>query len=652
MLTRREFAIRTIGAAAALIALKVGDFGGAIPASAQGTQVPLDAPWAARHGLSAGDYQSEFNTWTAQGYRLVDVSGYQDGGEARYAAIWQQYDSPAWQAYHGVTASDHQARFDQLTSQGYRLVHISGYEVNGSVLYAAIWEQSSVPAWQAYHGVSAADHQARFDQLTGQGYRLLDVSGYAQAGQPTYAAIWVQSDGRTWQACHGLTASDFQDQFNQFTSQGYRLVKVSGYGVGGMDYYAGVFEQSPSPAWIARHDVAGSDYQGVFDQWRYQGFRPTRVSGYSVSGQTRFAAIFESVGLSSDDLSTIQATVNGVLQKNNVPGASIAIAKDGRLVYAAGFGNLDSAGHAVSPTNVFRIASMSKAITSTTILHLLEQDQLKLTDTVFGSKGILGTTYGKKAYTANMRAITIDNLLHHTAGGWPNDDTDPMFKNTSDSQAQLIGWVLNNTVDGSGGKSLYHLATPGTQYAYSNFGYCVLGRVIEKVTGQSYATYVQQNIQSMCGINNMNVGGNTLADRRADEAQYFGDNGDDPYGMNVARMDSHGGWLASSIDYLRYMVHVDGFPTKPDILLPADITAMTTGSAANANYGMGWSLTPPNWWHSGGLPGTATIMVRTPDGFCWVALFNSRGGNAGSDQDAMMWAIHDSVKAWPSYDLF
>jgi D-alanyl-D-alanine carboxypeptidase len=212
--------------------------------------------------------------------------------------------------------------------------------------------------------------------------------------------------------------------------------------------------------------------------------------------------------------------------------------------------------------------------------------------------------------------------------------------------------VLDNTIDGSGGSSLYHLATPGTKYAYSNFGYCVLGRVIEKITGQSYTNYVQQNIQSRCGISNMNIAGNALVDRRADEAQYFGQNGEDPYGMNVARMDSHGGWLASSIDYLRFMVRVDGFQTKPDILLPADITSMTTGSTANANYAMGWSLSPPNWWHNGSLPGTQTIMVRTPDGFCWAALFNSRGGSTGNDQDTMMWAIHDSVKAWPSYDLF
>ena len=462
----------------------------------------------------------------------------------------------------------------------------------------------------------------------------------------------MQTDGRAWQARHGLTSSAYQTAFTQLTSQGYRLTRVSGYGVGGTDYYAAIFERIASPMLSARHNVAGADYQGVFDQWRYQGFRPYCVSGYSVAGQTRFAVSFDNVGLSSTDLTTIWNTVNAVLQKDNIPGASIAIAKDGRLVYAAGFGNLDAAGHAVSPTNVFRLASMSKAITSAGHPPPEGARPLQLTDEVFGNGGILGTQYGTKAYTANMRAITIDQLLHHTAGSWQNDGNDPMFKNPSYNHAQLIGWVLDNTTDGPGGASLYHLATPGSTYGYSNFGYCVLGRVIEQLTGQTYTAWVQHNVLSACGITDMAIGGNTLADRRADEAQYFGQNGGDPYGMNVVRMDSHGGWIASSIDYARFMVRVDGFATKPDILTASDITGMVTGSTANPSYGQGWMLAGPNWWHNGSLPGTQTEMVRTPDGFCWVVLINTQNGSTLGDMDQMMWKIHDTVKSWPTYDLF
>jgi len=648
--TRRDFIIRTTGAAAALFLLPEWRVRWVETALAQSDDALPGAAWQARHNLSPSDFQDEFNNWTSQGYRMVDISGYQQNGDVRYAAIWEQVDSPPWRARNGLSADDYQAQFDQLKAQGYHPVRVSAFNANGSVYYNGIWEQSPVGAWEANHVLSAEDYQATFNRLRDQGYRLIDVSGYELNDRPYYAAIFQEADGPAWEGRHGLSSAEYQSTFNRLKGQGYRMVHVSGYGVGRTPYYAGIWEKTEGPDWEARTGLAASAYQGVFDQWFYQGFRPARVCGYDAGGQTQMAAIFNLVGFSSADLATIRNTVNGVMQKHKVPGAAIAFAKDGRLVYAGGFGKLDSGGHEVSPTNVFRLASISKAITAVTILSLVEQQQFNLTDTVFGDAGILGTTYGSKRYTANMRAITVDHLLHHTSGGWDKDHADPMFRNNSYSHAELIGWVLDNTTDGSDEKSMYHLDRPGAHYAYSNFGYCLLGRVIEAVTGQSYATYVQQNILSQCGITDMDIAGNTLADRRPDEAEYFGGNA---YDMNVARMDSHGGWIASAIDYVRFIVRVDGFDTPPDILQPASIATMTTGSSANPRYAMGWELTPPNWWHNGSLPGTTTIMVRTPDGFCWAALFNTRASSGiDGDQDQMMWTIHDSVTAWPSYDLF
>src|SRR5262245_2084837 len=116
--------------------------------------------WQARHGLTAQQYQNEFNRLVSQGYRLVDVSGYGEGGEARYAAIWEQAPGPAWEARHGLTAAQYQATFDSLVAQGYRLVHVAGYSVQGVDQYAAIWDRSPGPVWQARHGMTPEQYQA------------------------------------------------------------------------------------------------------------------------------------------------------------------------------------------------------------------------------------------------------------------------------------------------------------------------------------------------------------------------------------------------------------------------------------------------------------------------------------------------------------
>ncbi len=146
-----------------------------------------------------------------------------------YAAIWEQRQGPSWQARHGLTSAQYQQAFNDLVSQGFRLVQVSGYGVNGEDRDAAIWEQSGGPVWQARHGLTSAQYQQAFNDLVGQGFRLVQVSGYGVGGQDFYAAIWEQRQGPPWQARHGLSSTQYQHVFNGLVGQGFRLVQVSGY---------------------------------------------------------------------------------------------------------------------------------------------------------------------------------------------------------------------------------------------------------------------------------------------------------------------------------------------------------------------------------------------------------------------------------------
>ncbi|MEH2350415.1 MAG: hypothetical protein V7K55_20920 [Nostoc sp.] len=236
--------------------------------------------WEARHGLTSAQYQATFDKLVGEGYRLVDVSGYDVNGQGRYAAIWVKSGGPAWEARHGLTSAQYQATFDKLVGEGYRLVHVSGYSVNGQDRYAAIWEKSDGPAWQARHGLTSAQYQATFDKLVGEGYRLVDVSGYDVNGQDRYAAIWVKSGGPAWQARHGLTSAQYQATFDKLVGEGYRLVDVSGYNVNGQNRYAAIWEKSGGSAWEARHGLTSAQYQATFDKLVGEGYRLVDVSGY------------------------------------------------------------------------------------------------------------------------------------------------------------------------------------------------------------------------------------------------------------------------------------------------------------------------------------------------------------------------------------
>jgi CubicO group peptidase (beta-lactamase class C family) len=316
----------------------------------------------------------------------------------------------------------------------------------------------------------------------------------------------------------------------------------------------------------------------------------------------------------------------------------VAIARHGQFVYQQGFGYADKASREqVTPSHVFRIASVTKPITSVAIFSLIEQGRLRLNDPIFGSQGLLQFDYGK-SYSERVSKITLYHLLTHTCGGWENDANDPMFSNPALNHKELITWTVLN-------RSLEY--EPGTHFAYSNFGYCILGRVLEKVTGQSYAEFVKQNILAKCGIKTMQLAGNTLAQRAHAEVLYYGQNGPNPYTMNVIRMDSHGGWVATPVDLVQFAMHVDGFNSTPNILKAESIKAMTSASATNSRYACGWSVNDaPNWWHIGSLPGTTAIMVRTASGLCWAALTNTRTKGMDLAIDDMMWNMVKAVPGW------
>jgi hypothetical protein len=237
--------------------------------------------FVARHGLTSQQYQQEFDKLTGQGFCLTDVSGYDVGGQAHYAAIWEQRNCPAFVARHGLTSQQYQQEFDKLVGQeGFRLKLVDGYGVGGQDQFAAIWEKTSGPAFVARHGLTSQQYQQEFDKLTSEGFCLTDVSGYAAGGQAHYAAIWVQGGCPAFVARHGLTSQQYQQEFDKLVGQGFRLTLVSGSKVGGQDQFAAIWQKTAGPEFVARHGLTSEAYQQEFDKLVGQGFRLKLVSGY------------------------------------------------------------------------------------------------------------------------------------------------------------------------------------------------------------------------------------------------------------------------------------------------------------------------------------------------------------------------------------
>jgi len=343
------------------------------------------------------------------------------------------------------------------------------------------------------------------------------------------------------------------------------------------------------------------------------------------------------------ELDQIASLVQQFLTQFRVPSLSIAIARQGEFVYRNAFGLIDKENHRDASTeSLYRIASISKPITSVAVFSLIEQGKINLHDHVFGPDGVLGNDYGTNLPDW-VRIITVYHLLTHTAGGWSNNKNDPMFQRSGHlNQHEFIAWIL-----ASPSQKLEN--EPGTNYAYSNFGYCILGRIIEKVSGLTYSDYVKQNVLAKCGISDMRIAGDKLADRSPSEAVYYDDSGHSPYNMDFRRMDSHGGWLASPTDLVEFAMRVTGLKAGEQILKEETVKTMMTPSTVNAGYACGWCVNNrPNWWHDGSLPGTSSILVRTASGLCWSAISNARNEGISPALDQLIWKIVRYVPAWQS----
>ena len=404
--------------------------------------------------------------------------------------------------------------------------------------------------------------------------------------------------------------------------------------------------------------------------------------GLLVAGPAKEPAV-SMTGKADKRLESLDRMMDGFLRRHRLPGAAVAVVRHGRLVYARGFGVADrQSGEVVQPQSLFRIASLSKPVTAVAILQLVETKRLKLDDTVAGVLQLR-----PKVDAARAARVTIRQCLQHT-GGWDRSDSfDPMF------QSIRIARVLGTKAPAGPAEVIRFMQKwpldfdPGTRYAYSNYGYCLLGRVIEKISGETYESYVRKHVLKPMGVTGMRVGKTLESGRFDGEVRYHVDGErvglsvfDKDLGRRVSRaygawyleaMDSHGGWIASAVDMARFASALQSPGRKPflkpgslkEMFAPpaAPVSRKKDGAVEDVYYGLGFQVRElgegrMNQWHSGSLPGTSTLLVRRFDGMVWAVMFNSRrpcdGTSPASAIDRLVHEAVNEVQEWPKGDLF
>jgi len=325
----------------------------------------------------------------------------------------------------------------------------------------------------------------------------------------------------------------------------------------------------------------------------------------------------------------VDSVVKAAMQQQGIPGMTVALAKNGSMLYVQAYGLSDIATHlATQPDTIFQIGSITKQFTAAVIMKLQEQGKVDVDDALH-------------AYLPEYNfpgTITLRMLLTHTSG--LADFT---------SFAQYPSWAINGASEATVLTAVSQASLefpPGTQWSYSNSNYFVLGAVIEKVSGQSYPANLAEYFFQPLALTSTSF---SLPPSAQSATGYTLDGQNVVPALDVDRSAPFAaGALSSNVADL---VAWDNALIHGKVVSPASFTEMTTpvgvSVTAGTPYGFGLGLrtfnSRPTIWHNGLINGfTADTNVLLDTGFAVVVLTNTDAANPDAIALQIMSAVCNS----------
>jgi len=324
-------------------------------------------------------------------------------------------------------------------------------------------------------------------------------------------------------------------------------------------------------------------------------------------------AVAEDVVVSGDEVPRYAEFDNVIVQfmvDSGISAGQLAFGRAGTVLFSHAYGAA-SLPMRVHTSSIFRVASVSKAFTAAALSTLLHKGGFTMETPLFPYLGIRSALLPSQRPDSRIDRVTIGQAAAHTAGLGPSGDGDPEFayrkvENAIDAAGPLTQLQFTQYVYGLGLAS-----DPGRTYAYSNVGYFLLGRVIEKASGMPYMDYVRAVLAPL-GITDVVLSATDIAGRRPNEVPYESD-GD---GLSVLEPRTqrrlplpYGG-----------ATYWETFDACSDLATSASSLVRFLGTYAA--WGVG--ARAPGSARAGAMPGTESVVRNRKDGIDYAFVFNKR----------------------------
>jgi len=403
-----------------------------------------------------------------------------------------------------------------------RVVDIAPHYVGITIRYATVWVGNTGTQKKTYKvALTKTWAQLTAEATTGGSWRLTDLESLRPRTNCPTPPNCPLTDERFYGVFIQNTGNDARTQ--SFRTETYENIKAR-IGGGrladiepskqnhGTFYFVTENKNSDEKGWwgTGLFDTDAQHPDSVYHAPLRTGGRYTKLKPYVWNGTQSYAGVLVSredvptrgsSNASNAALNAIDAAAKTRIKNSGTPGLVLAISKNGNLVHARGYGKSDvAAGRLTEPTDMFRLASVSKTIGAAAILRLIQDSAripggaerpLTLASKVFG--GIF--PYTAPAQTPNLGQITVQHLLEHRSG------LNGSYFEWIDTPANVITREAEVRADGQAPFA----STPGTTRGYLNVNFHLITQIVARVSGLTYENYVKTKFMDPIGVTRVKV---------------------------------------------------------------------------------------------------------------------------------------------------
>jgi len=579
--------------------------------------------WSSYSNLTRSQYLKKLDEHKAKNHRPIDVE-ILSGTKPTYSVIFQKNsDSRKWAVHTQLDNKGFSKKWNYYKNKNYRLTDLASYKKGSSRYYSGIWIKNTEKLkWASYRNLSSKAFAKKFKSLSKKGYMPIDVNGYKNGSSIAYTTIWQKPKKKMkWILKRNISKNKFASYFKEFKKDGFRVYSFNSYEIKGKLNYAVIWIKDPkSTRWVFNRDMNQNEFNNKWNKYRDLGYRLSNLEVYKQKKKIRYAGLWleNSSRPSWQPKKSVSQKVSDYLLKDAAMGFSVGVAVDGKIRYLNNWGFTDSKNSiAANSRSVYRIASVSKAVTGVLAFALKDKKKLKLNRK---------TRKYEKRLPKRHRKHTVGDLLANRGKVRHYKDDDPA---TSSGTVKIFKTAY------SASKLFTKDKLVSDDYLYSTHGYTLASAAMEAATKNSFCQLVQNYITKPNKLNSLacEITSNKIASRskiyERNDKQGF----TELKRLNLSWKYPGGGMESSSYDLLRFGVKLDQYK----IISEKMVDEMTTRPDTKAWYAYGWDIGTSNgvsWYGKiGGQPGARTYIRIVPDKNIVVVLLANTSGDGGAIRD-------------------